>query len=134
LFFPREIEAVSAHCDASSAIVATLRQDDTTIVLEVARSVAGRWLEGAEFLFEHGRVRLVIPSPMATDKVSEVLIDDQRRNLADERINVGGGWSFARQAAGFVDALTGAQPPATSGEDSLADMILIEQIWRRMTG
>jgi predicted dehydrogenase len=133
LFFPNGVEVVSAHCDGSAAVTATLKRGDLTIVVEVANAVAGRWLEGAEFLFEFGRVRLVIPSPMATDAVSGVLIDDQRRGLTDERIAIGSGWSFARQAAGFVDALQGLAPPATSGEDGLGDMVLTEQIWRRMT-
>jgi predicted dehydrogenase len=67
---------------------------------------------------------------MATEKVSEVVIDDERRGIVGERIGAGQGWSFARQATGFVDALVGAAPPMTSGADALADMELTEAIWR----
>jgi predicted dehydrogenase len=133
LFFPQGVEALSAHCDGSSNVVATLRKDDTTIVLEIAKTTAGRWLEGADFLFEHGQIRLVIPSPMATEAVSEVWLDDGKRALLNQRIATGRGWSFTRQASGFIDALTSKAPPATSGEEALADMVLTEQIWRRMT-
>jgi predicted dehydrogenase len=133
LFFPTGVEAVSAHCDGSSSVVATLRKGGTNIVLEIARTIAGRWIEGADFLFEHGQVRLVIPSPMATQAVSEVFLDDARRGIVNEPVAVGRGWSFARQATGFIDALTGHAAPATSGEEALADMVLTEQIWRRMT-
>lgn len=133
LFFPDGIEVVSAHCDGSASVVATLRKGNTPILLEIAKTAAGRWVEGADFLFEHGQIRLVIPSPMATEAVSEVLLDDAKRGLTSERIATGQGWSFARQASGFVDALAGKAPAATSGAEALADMVLTEAIWRRMT-
>jgi predicted dehydrogenase len=133
LFFPSHVEVLSAHCHGSSSVVATLRKDDVSLVLEVAKATAGRWLEGVDFLFEHGQIRLVIPSPMATEAVSDVFLDDARRGVVNERIATGHGWAFARQAAGFVDALIGWAPPATGGEEALADMVLTEQIWRRMT-
>jgi predicted dehydrogenase len=133
LFFPRDVEALSAHCDGTSSVVATLRQGDTNIVLEITKTAAGRWVEGADFLFERGQIRLAIPSPMATGSVTEVRIDDERRGLVNEAIATGTGWSFARQAENFIDALTGAAQPATSGAEGLADMVLTEQIWRRMT-
>jgi predicted dehydrogenase len=133
LFFPRDVEVMGAHCDGASSVVATLRKGDVNIVLEVTKSAAGRWIEGVELLFEHGRIQVLIPSPMATDNVSEVWVDDARRGLVGDRVTAGTGWSFARQAAGFVDALTGTAAPQTSGEEGLADMVLTEQIWRRMT-
>ena len=49
-----------------------------------------------------------------------------------ERIAVGTGWSFARQATGFIDALVGAAAPATTGAEGLADMLLTEQIWQKV--
>jgi predicted dehydrogenase len=133
LFFPRDVEVMGAHCDGTSSVVATLRKGDINIVLEVTKTAAGRWIEGGDFLFEHGRIQVLIPSPMATESVSEVLVDDARRGLVGERVSAGTGWSFARQATGFVDALTGTAAPQTSGEEGLADMVLTEQIWRRMT-
>jgi len=130
LFFPNDTEVVSAHSAGDTSVVAALRYKDAMIALEIAKSTVGRWVEGAEFLFEHGQIRLVIPSPMATDAVSEVIVDDRQRGVTGERIAVGTGWSFARQATGFVDALTGTAPPATTGAEGLADMLLTEQIWK----
>jgi len=133
-FFPKDVEVVAAYCAADTSVVATLRCAETAIVLEIAKSTAGCWLEGIEFLFERGRIKVAIPSPMATECVSNVLLDDQRRGIVGERIQTGQGWSFARQAAGFVDALDGAELPLTTGEEALADMILTEEIWRRVAG
>jgi predicted dehydrogenase len=131
-FFPDGVEVVSAHCGGETSVVATMRHEDTTVVLEIAKSAVGRWVEGIDFVFERGQIRVAIPSPMASEKVSEVILDDERRGIIGERIAVGTGWSFARQAAGFVDALIGSSGPLTSGKDGLADMALTEEIWQRV--
>src|SRR6202022_2822728 len=70
LFFPQGVEVMGAHCDGASSVVATLRRDDINVVLEVTKSTVGRWIEGIDFLFEHGQIRVLIPSPMATENVS----------------------------------------------------------------
>jgi len=44
----------------------------------------------------------------------------------------GTGWSFQRQAAGYLDALSGHAAPMTSGKDGLRDLELSERIWRRI--
>jgi hypothetical protein len=49
-----------------------------------------------------------------------------------DRIPVGKGWSFARQATGFIDALVGPSDPLTSGKEGLADMVLTEAIWQHI--
>jgi predicted dehydrogenase len=131
-FFPDNLEVVSAQSSADACVLATLQRGGDTITFEVTKTLAGRWLEGAELLFERGRIALTIPSPMATDRVTEVIIDDERRGLIGEQVATGHGWSFARQATGFVDALTGAATPMTTGADALADMELTEAIWRKV--
>jgi len=132
-FFPDGVEVVSAHCGGDTSVVATMRKGNTPIVLEVTKAAVGRWVEGIDFLFEHGQIRVAIPSPMATEQVSEVSLDDERRQIVDERVEVERGWSFARQATGFIDVLAGSSKPMTSGKDGLADMVLTEEIWRRVT-
>jgi predicted dehydrogenase len=132
LFFPRDVEVASAQCASDGCITATCRRGDVAIALEIAKSTTGQWVEGAEFLFENGRLRLLVPSPMATQSVGEVIVDDRERGVAGERVAVGEGWCFALQAQGFVDALTGAAEPLTTGAAGLADMALTEDIWRRI--
>jgi predicted dehydrogenase len=133
-FFPDNIEVVGAHCAGDACVVATLKRGGDTITFEATKTLAGRWLEGADFLFERGRIALTIPSPMATDRVTEGVIDDERRGVVGEQVAAGRGWSFARQATGFVDALTGTAEPMTTGEDGFADMELTEAIWRHAAG
>jgi predicted dehydrogenase len=130
-FFPGDVEVTATACPNDGSLVASLRHGEVPIVLEAAKTVAGVWLEGAEWLFERGRLTLSIPSPMAMDRVSEITLDDERRGVVGERIVTDRGWSFARQARGFIDSLRGEAKPLTDGEEGLKDMMLIEQIWQR---
>ena len=132
-FFPDSVEVVSARASADSCVTAMFKAEDVTLVLEITKTVAGRWLEGAEFVFERGRIVLTIPSPMSVDKVAEVLIDDLDRGLKAQPVATGTGWCLERQAIGFLDALSGSAKPLTTGVDGLGDMRLIEQMWKKAT-
>ena len=44
-FFPDGVDVVSAHCGGETSVVSTMRHGDTTIVLEIAKSAVGQWLE-----------------------------------------------------------------------------------------
>jgi predicted dehydrogenase len=132
MFFPRDLEVLSVHCVPDKSVMAMLRQGQAMISLEIVKAVTGSWIEGIDFIFERGQIKVVIPSPMATESVSTVILDDEPRKMIGKRIEVGQGWSFARQAIGFVDALTGTAAVQTSGEDAFGDMLLTEQIWRQV--
>jgi predicted dehydrogenase len=131
-FFPHDVDVLDAHCPSDGSVVATLQAGTVPIALEIAKTAAGRWLEGAEFLFERGRIAMTLPSPMAVERVAEVVIDDAERALTAEPVSTGTGWCFARQAEGFVDALAGRAQPLTTGKEGLADLVLTEQIWRKI--
>jgi predicted dehydrogenase len=133
-FFPDALQVTSARAARDSAVVASLLWRDVPIALEVAKVEAGRWLEGAEFLFERGRIALSIPSPMAVDGVGKVELDDLAAGIVGDAVDTGAGWCFERQASGFIDALTSDTLPLTSGRAALADMELIEAIWRHVEG
>lgn len=131
-FFGNAVGVEYAVAPNESAVLAMLRAGEIRVVLEIAKTEAGRWLEGAEFLFEKGRIAISIPSPMATEAVTQVVLDDHARGIRAQQVPTGTGWCFARQAAGFVDALVGIAPPLTSGDDGLAEMNLTEAVWRRI--
>jgi predicted dehydrogenase len=130
-FFPDKVEVLSACCRGEVGIAATL-DTGVLVLLEITKTVAGRWLEGAEFVFERGRIVLNIPSPMDVEGVSEVAIDDEARGLKAVSLPTGRGWSFAHQAEGFIGALTGGPPPLTPGTEGLADIQLTERIWQKI--
>jgi len=133
-FLPGDLEVLSATSPNADAVTTVMRFRDAPVTLQVSRTSAGRWLEGAEFLFEDGRIAMSIPSPMATDLAAAVTIDDRPAGLVNKPLETGGGWCFERQAHGFVDTLIGDARPATTGADGLADLRLIERIWRHIAG
>ena len=131
---PGPLSVTGAALPNDGAVSALLQAGDVPVQLEIARTEAGRWLEGAEFLFETGRLALSIPSPMAATEVARVTIDDPHRRLVGEVLKTGAGWSFALQARGFVGALVAGGATVGSGEAALDDMELTEAIWRKIQG
>jgi predicted dehydrogenase len=129
-FFCPDLTLRAADRLPNGSVIAMLRWGEVPAMLEVSKTTAGRWLEGMEFLFERGRIAVNIPSPMAADKVAEVVLDDLAANQVGQVVPAGSGWCFARQADAFVDALTGGAPPLTAGSDGLADLVLTEKIWQ----
>jgi len=134
LFFPAAQDVVGAHCLVDGSVSAVIDADGVPVHLEIAKTAAGRWLEGGEFLFERGRLRFTVPSPMDMAGVSRVRIDDEAGGLVDQPVETERGWSFARQARGFLDALTGSAPLRNPGVEGLRDLRLSEAIWRRVSG
>ena len=132
-FFREPLEVKSAHAQ-DGCVAALLHDSSCPIELVVVKAEAGRWLEGAEFVFERGGITLSIPSPMAVDAVTEVVLDDPARGISAARQAPGAGWSFVHQASGFVDALFGVAKPRTDGVEGLADLEVCEQIWRKAAG
>ena len=133
LFF-EAASARSAVVADSNAFAASLSEGDTLISLDIAPSQAGRWLEGAEFLFERGRLSFCVPSPMDVDGVTRVALQENARDYREVSVETGTGWSFERQIEGFLRALRGDTRPATSGDDGLKDLELIEALWSKALG
>jgi predicted dehydrogenase len=109
---------------------ASLQAGAVPVSLNLAKTAAGRWIEGAEFLFENGRLAFAVPSPMDTEAVTRVTVESEDGDHPAKPIETGSGWSFARQAKGFVDCLRGEATPATDGAAGLRDLELCEAIWR----
>lgn len=131
-FLPDELSVQAASSLPDGAVSALLSHGATPVHLEVAKSALGAWREGAEFLFENGRLSVEIPSPMAVDQVARVTVEENTAGHHIRVLDTPRGWCFARQAQGFINALSGMVPPLASGEDSLGDMVLNDKIWRKI--
>jgi predicted dehydrogenase len=129
-FFPAGVNVVAGMSNADDAVLGVLASGGLPIALEVARSAPGVWLEGIEFLFEKGCLSVRIPSPMATGEHAQVTLREAADTAREIVVAGAPGWCFARQASGFVDALTGAARPLTTGEDGVRDLELCENLWR----
>jgi predicted dehydrogenase len=103
-------------------------------VLETAEVDFHEWKEGIEILFERGRLRVELPPPLLRNVPAriELCYGGERKDTL--RPQVPWSWAFRRQAEAFVTDIIANREPIASGRDSLEDMILVEQIWRRHLG
>jgi len=132
-FFPvNELRLVHAGSPIVGGLTATFEANQIPVVFELAKSASGEWLQGAEFIFEKGRLLLEIPSPMAVDRVARVRINENNGAACVRELPVEKVWSFKRQANAFIGNLLERQPPLTNGVDAMNDLRLIEAIWRRI--
>lgn len=107
------------------------------ITLDLGRAATGRWEESFEFFFERGRLELQLTSLKQRDRCAAVTLDE---NVGEAKTSCWGHdtsepWSFTRQMQAFADAIAG-RPNAllATGEDSLKDMELLEEIFQFVQG
>ena len=105
--------------------------DDYPVVLEMGEQTGTDWNEGLEIQFERGRLTLVFPSPLLSNKAADVTLVQGNKTTI---IPTGPSWSFRRQAEAFVADIAGRRPGLASGADSVADLELVEAIWRMHSG
>jgi predicted dehydrogenase len=73
----------------------------------------------------------VLPSPLARQESGSIVLESKGRS---EEIRVSPAdhvWAFEAQARAFVDAINSGKEPENSGDASIADLALIESLWRR---
>ena len=120
---------ISAASPAAGTMAATFEHSAVPMVFELAKSAGGAWVQGAEFVFEQGRLLLELPSPMAQGRAARVTIYENAGVARVRELDVEPVWSFQRQAEGFISDLLERRPPLTSGADALDDLRLIEAVW-----
>lgn len=90
----------------------------------------GWWEEKTEAYFGEGWIRVRTPSPLAQQDAATVEV--YRGGAVHETRTMTGNpyWAFRAQADHFVECLLSGAEPRTSGEDSLEDMRLMEDVFR----
>jgi len=131
-FLPSGLQLLHANAPGNGALTATFAHGAAPVVFELAKSASGAWLQGAEFVFEKGRLRVELPSPMAADQAARVTLNENAAQAATRDIAFESAWSFERQARAFVGDLVERRQPLTAGADALQDLRLIEAMWRRI--
>jgi predicted dehydrogenase len=103
-------------------------------ILEMAEVNIHEWQEGVEILFENGRLRVALPPPLLRNVPARIELVRGGGHKDIVRPVAPWSWAFARQAEAFVTDIISEREPIASGRDSVEDMILAEQIWRRHLG
>ena len=134
LLGPEErLSAVSLRVRSGRHQLACLDAGSFDVALELGRVDTGRWAQGVDVYFRRGRLGLRLPSPLARQEVGEVVVE---RSGAIETflppLNQRE-YAFKAQARQFIDVVRGIAPPLASGEDALADLELIEDLWKLVT-
>jgi predicted dehydrogenase len=93
-----------------------------------------RWEEETHFYFEGGWVKLFTPSPLNRQARGRVELYHSEEGKAGERREIIPpiGWAFQRQADHFIECVRERKEPTSSGRDTLEDMRLMEDIFRKM--
>lgn len=92
------------------------------------------WQEETAFYFERGWVKLATPTPLnrQTRGRIELYRSDDGKSGQRQEIIPPIDWAFRRQAEHFITCVRDGVEPASSGRDTLADMALMEAIFRQM--
>lgn len=130
-FLVGDMDVGAAEC-GDGWVRTMLRAGEVPVLLEILRCEADVWHEGAEMVFEQGRMHLELPSPMMVGRSASVRIERSTPARGVEMVACPDAWAFARQATAFVDSLCDGAAFAASGHDSLGDMRITEEIWRRI--
>jgi predicted dehydrogenase len=133
-FFPSDLRLLAASSTGPGNLVATFESRKAPVVFELAKSASGAWVQGAEFVFEKGRLILDLPSPMDQNRVARAVMFENGNRPSGKELEVQQVWSFKKQAEEFVLDLLGRRTPLTSGADALDDLLVIEAVWRFIVG
>lgn len=102
-----------------------------TVSLEVGALRRNVWDEETKVYFERGWVELRTPSPLLRNVPARVEVyrggdaHELRRPMAEWS------WAFKRQAEHFLECVRDGRQPRSSGRDSLRDLQIVEEIFRR---
>jgi predicted dehydrogenase len=133
-FFDRSPSVCSAYYRHSAATVVLMDFDEFPCVLEFSDTDQNRWEEGVEIYFERGKLKVELPPAMLRNVPASVEIYKDRGEAPGELISPRPDWTWAfrREDEAFVKDVRSGGAPVASGEDSIEDMKLVEEIWRKI--
>ena len=126
-----QVRAVDLDEDGNTGIV-SFDMDGVRGVLESGRLKYHRWEEHTQVYFENGWVKTWAPPLLHKNLPAEVEIyrggdtHSYTRPIPEDRWS----WSYQREVAHFIDCVRSGEPFRSSGEDTLTDVRLFEDIYR----
>lgn len=115
---------------AGQSQLVTLDCGEFDVALELGLVDTGAWEQTVDIYFRRGRLRLLLPSPLARQEVGRVELQrggqiDVHTVRPENRV-----WAFKAQATNFLDVVRGAAQPLAGGRDALVDLEIIEGLWK----
>ncbi len=112
--------------------ITVLEVDGVRTVIESGHLSHHAWDEHTQIFFEHGWVRTASPPLLLKHVPAEVEVYRTRptHTVSHPRPDPPYSWSYQREAAAFIDGVRTGEPFDASGEDTLTDVRLYEEIYR----
>ena len=92
----------------------------------------GRWDQRIDVTFTHGRASLILPSPLARQESAVIQLENPGSKKSCVVTPMEHIWAFEAQARAFVDSIRSLSVPENSGVSSLADIAVIDGLWKKM--
>jgi predicted dehydrogenase len=92
------------------------------------------WEEGVEIIFSRGRIKVALAPAFLRNQPACVEITKESASGGIESMHprTGWTWAFKNQASAFLENVARGTTPIASGEDSLRDLIVVENIWKKI--
>ena len=101
------------------------------VLLEAGRSSSLKRDEFCEIYFEDGKIDILFPSNLARNQPARVIVTEYGKQQKVTEHWIDWSWAFRRQAETFInDVKNNNLYPICSGEDSLHDIDICENIWK----
>lgn len=110
--------------------IVVMNYGDFRAVLETKNYNDDGWDEITEIFFENGCLQIKTPPQQLMNVAAKIIL---YKRIGNDHVlipNNGWTWSFKRQAAAFISDLSSNNENLSSGEDSLKDLLLAENIWK----
>ncbi|MDP7054172.1 MAG: Gfo/Idh/MocA family oxidoreductase [Alphaproteobacteria bacterium] len=124
----------ASHLDyrSQAGSVALFDCGDFPAAFEFGMYEHDNWCEGVEIFFQRGHMTIELPPPLLKNVPARVTLHRAESGDQVETFEVGQGWSFQRQAQAFIDDLREDRESIVGGRDSLEDLRVIEELWKRL--
>ena len=83
-----------------------------------------------EIIFSDGTLEVDLPPAFLKNISATVKVLSNKKNIIEERIP-SFNWSFKNQAVAFIECLKNKNKGLSSGEESLNDIKIINDIWKK---
>ncbi|MBI2435042.1 MAG: Gfo/Idh/MocA family oxidoreductase [Candidatus Hydrogenedentes bacterium] len=120
---------------AGESYLVSLRQGETLISLRGTPTRSHQWEESTVLFFEKGRVAIYSATPLNRQAVARVFVYREKAGLLSEtQLFPPVEWAFERQAAAFIEAVGRGAALTTAGKHCVADVELMEEVFRQIGG
>ena len=115
-----------------SQLLAILSRENLLCSLEYGRLPAHRWDEDLTIFFQKGWIKIETPPPLLKNVPARITVYKTGREPQIWGPIAPWGWGFKKQAEHFVACVRERKVPLSSGEDSMNDILLAEEIFKRI--